>query len=161
MRGTASQANGEAGTSIDYQAATGRRIYSDKMSSALATSLPAISPLLEMGAYEALWAEKGASFKTIAERFRARRDSLPSDFVMTTIAEDFGNRALSILTKAGVTRFGVRITRIGCLPTARQRARRGEDQRAMPSGTTGDTQGRSLLPPGEIARPRPASKKFL
>jgi DNA processing protein len=57
------------------------------MSSALAASLPAISPLLEMGAYEALWADKMASFKTIADKSRARPDALPSDFVMPAIAD--------------------------------------------------------------------------
>jgi DNA processing protein len=67
------------------------------MLSALAASLPAISPLLEMGAYEALWADKTASFKTIADKFRARPDALPSELVMPAIAEDFGKRAVSIL----------------------------------------------------------------
>jgi DNA processing protein len=86
------------------------------MSSALAASLPAISPLLEMGAYEALWADKTASFKTIADKFRARPDASPSDFVMPAIAEDFGKRAVSILNEAGVTRFGVRINGAGEYP---------------------------------------------
>ena len=44
-------------------------VYSAKMTSAIAASLPAISPMLEMGAYEALWAEKNATFKTIADKF--------------------------------------------------------------------------------------------
>jgi len=86
------------------------------MSSALAASLPAVSPLLEMGAYEALWADKTASFKAIADKFRARPDALPSDFVMPAIAEDFGKRALSILNEAGITRFGVRINGAGEYP---------------------------------------------
>jgi DNA processing protein len=86
------------------------------MSSSVAASLPAISPLLEMGAYEALWADKTASFKTIADKFRARPDALPSDFVMPAIAGDFGKRAVSILNEAGVTRFGVRINGAGEYP---------------------------------------------
>lgn len=86
------------------------------MSSALAPSLPAVSPLLEMGAYEALWSDRTASFKTIADRFRARPNSLPSDFAMPTIAEDFGKRVLSILNKAGITRFGVRVNGAGEYP---------------------------------------------
>jgi DNA processing protein len=86
------------------------------MSSALAASLPAISPLLEMGAYEALWADKTASFKTIADKFSARPNALPSDFVMPSIAEDFGKRALAILNEAGVTRLGVRINGAGEYP---------------------------------------------
>lgn len=86
------------------------------MSTALAAPLPAISPLLEMGAYEALWADQSASFKTIANKFRARPNSLPSEFVIPTIAEDFGKRALSILNKAGVVGFGVRINGAGEYP---------------------------------------------
>jgi DNA processing protein len=86
------------------------------MSSVPATSLPAVSPLLEMGAYEALWANTTASFKTIADRFRARPNALPSDFVMPSIAEDFAKRVLSILNKAGVTRFGVRVNGAGEYP---------------------------------------------
>ena len=36
-----------------------------------APEVAAISPRHEMGAYEALWLEKGASFKTMAEKFAA------------------------------------------------------------------------------------------
>ena len=86
------------------------------MSSSVAASLPAVSPLLEMGAYEALWADKTASFKTIADNFRARPDALPSDFVMPATAEGFGKRAVSILNEAGITRFGVRINGAGEYP---------------------------------------------
>ena len=35
----------------------------------------AISPLLEMGAYEALWLRDKASFKTIADLFRVKYSS--------------------------------------------------------------------------------------
>src|SRR5262249_4040591 len=93
-----------------------RRIYSDEMATALAIPVPAISPLLEMGAYEALWADQAASFKTIANKFRARPNSLPSDFVMPAIAEDFGKRVLNILNQEGVTRFGVRVNGAGEYP---------------------------------------------
>ena len=40
-----------------------------------------ISPALEMGAYEALWARPGASFKTIADIFRSHPAVLPSGLV--------------------------------------------------------------------------------
>jgi len=86
------------------------------MATALATSLPSVSPLLELGAYEALWSEKTASFKAIADRFRAHPDALPSDFVMATIAEDFAKRAIALLNQAGVARFGVRINGAGEYP---------------------------------------------
>ena len=46
-----------------------------------------VSPLLELGAYEWLWAQPGATFKSIADRFRARPDALPSDFVPHALAE--------------------------------------------------------------------------
>ena len=92
------------------------------MSSSVAASLPAVSPLLEMGAYEALWADKTASFKTIADNFRARPGALPSDFVMPAKAEDFGKRAVSILNEAGITRFGVRINGAGEYPKKRRDA---------------------------------------
>src|SRR5260370_31361914 len=39
----------------------------------------------------------------------------------------------------------LRLSRTECLPTARQRARRGEDPRAMPPERAGDIQGRYLL----------------
>jgi hypothetical protein len=39
-----------------------------------------ISPLMELGAYEALWLEEGASVKKIADRFAADPHALPSDF---------------------------------------------------------------------------------
>jgi DNA processing protein len=86
------------------------------MATALAVAVPAISPLLEMGAYEALWADQAASFKTIANKFRARPNSLPSDLVMPAIAEDFGKRVLNILNQEGVTRFGVRVNGAGEYP---------------------------------------------
>jgi DNA processing protein len=79
------------------------------MATALAVPVPAISPLLEMGAYEALWADQVTSFKTIANKFRTRPNSLPSDFVMPAIAEDFGKRVLNILKQQGVTQFGIRV----------------------------------------------------
>ena len=40
-----------------------------------------ISPQREMGAYEALWDEDGASFKTIYEKLSRRPDTVPSDLV--------------------------------------------------------------------------------
>jgi DNA processing protein len=40
----------------------------------------AIMPARELGAYEALWAREGASFKSLAELFRSQPGSVPSDF---------------------------------------------------------------------------------
>lgn len=44
-------------------------------------ALSAISPRLEIGAYEALWLEPGATFKTLADRFAADPTALPSSLV--------------------------------------------------------------------------------
>jgi DNA processing protein len=41
----------------------------------------AVSPMRELGAYEALWAQEGAWFKSIAAGFREHEGAIPSDFV--------------------------------------------------------------------------------
>ena len=86
---------------------------------ALAFSLnyKAVSPWLEMGAYEALWDAGGASFGELAERFSAHPDSLPSDFIPDkSICENYASQALAILKRKGVTRFGVRLNGAGEYP---------------------------------------------
>ena len=75
-----------------------------------------ISPRLEMGAYEALWLEKGSSFKSIAERFASDPHALPSDFVSPAQAEACATEVLKSLKDAGVHRFGVRIHHAGDYP---------------------------------------------
>lgn len=75
-----------------------------------------ISPRLEMGAYEALWLENGASFKSIAERFAADPTAMPSDFVSVAEAERCADEVLSVLKKAGIHRFGIRIHHAGDYP---------------------------------------------
>lgn len=68
-----------------------------------------ISPATEMGAYEALWAEQGATFKRIAEKFKSSPSSLPSDFVEPDEIESYKKEALGLIHKAGVENFGIRI----------------------------------------------------
>lgn len=75
-----------------------------------------ISPLRELGAYEALWLEKGATFKSIADRFAADPTALPSDFVGPLIADQCARDVLRKLKEAGVDRFGVRINHAGDYP---------------------------------------------
>jgi DNA processing protein len=82
-----------------------------------------ISPLLEMGAYEALWSKKSATFKTIADLFRARPNAVPSSFVQPEIAEKFAQQALGILERAGVSQFGVRVYGAGEYPDKLRDAR--------------------------------------
>ncbi|GAB4536818.1 MAG: hypothetical protein Tsb0020_51530 [Haliangiales bacterium] len=67
-----------------------------------------ISPLRELGAYESLWAEKGATYKRIADRFRAQPDAYPSDLVEHSRADAMADWVLDHLHERGVQRFGIR-----------------------------------------------------
>jgi len=51
--------------------------------------LRAISPLRELGAYEALWDKPNVTFKTLSEKFAARPDAVPSDFVPPAKAREY------------------------------------------------------------------------
>jgi DNA processing protein len=82
-----------------------------------------ISPRRELGAYEALWLEQGANFKTIADRFAADPSALPSDFVSPTLAEGCADEVFATLKAAGVDQFGVRVHHAGDYPTRLRDAR--------------------------------------
>ncbi len=61
-----------------------------------------------MGAYEAMWSEKGASFKKIADKFKlAPAGTLPSDFIEDEKTEEYKVEALELLKKAGLRGFGI------------------------------------------------------
>lgn len=75
----------------------------------------AVSPLLELGAYEALWDEPKASFKSIAAKFAASPRSRPSDFVSASKAREYADVVFRELTEIG-QRFGVRIHGAGEYP---------------------------------------------
>jgi DNA processing protein len=75
----------------------------------------AVSPLLELGAYEALWDEPKASFRSIAAKFAAAPGSRPSDFVSASKAREYGDAVFRELTQTG-QRFGVRIHGAGEYP---------------------------------------------
>jgi DNA processing protein len=75
-----------------------------------------ISPLRELGAYEELWLQKGATFKTIADKFAMDPTAVPSDFVPPAIADARAREVVRKLSKAGVSRFGVRIHHAGNYP---------------------------------------------
>jgi DNA processing protein len=79
-------------------------------------ALAAISPRREMGAYEALWLEKGASFKSIAEKFAADPTALPSDFVSPSRADECAAEVMRVLKAEGIHRFGVRVNHAGDYP---------------------------------------------
>ena len=69
-----------------------------------------------MGAYEALWLRKGATFKSIADLFRDNEGAVPSDFVEETVAVEHAERVLPILREDGISDFGVRVHGAGEYP---------------------------------------------
>jgi DNA processing protein len=93
---------------------------------ALSDAGPAISPISprrELGAYEALWLEKGATFRSLAARFAADPNALPSDFVPPHLADLCATDVMMRLKAAGVHQFGVRIHHAGDYPTKLRAAR--------------------------------------
>jgi DNA processing protein len=78
----------------------------------------AISPWREMGAYEALWSDARAWFKSIADRFAAHQGSLPSDFfrMEQNIPGEYAERANALFEKGGVKRYGIRLHGAGEYP---------------------------------------------
>jgi DNA processing protein len=76
----------------------------------------AISPLRELGAYEALWDKPDTTFKTLSEKFAARPDALPSDFVPATKADEYAEFVRRRFHEADVTRYGVRVHGAGEYP---------------------------------------------
>jgi DNA processing protein len=75
----------------------------------------AVLPLLELGAYEALWDEPKASFRSIAAKFAASPGSRPSDFVSASKAREYADAVFRELTQTG-QRFGIRIHGAGEYP---------------------------------------------
>lgn len=86
-------------------------------------ALSPISPRRELGAYEALWLEKGATFKTLADRFANDPSALPSDFVPAQLADQCAAEVMKRLKQAGVHQFGVRIHHAGDYPPKLRDAR--------------------------------------
>lgn len=69
----------------------------------------AIDAALEIGAYETLWCEHNASFKSIAERLRSAPGARPSHLVPEPEARATGHRVLEKLRARTQQRFDVRI----------------------------------------------------
>ena len=76
----------------------------------------AISPLQELGAYEALWDEPKTTFKTLSEKFAARPGAVPSDFVPPQKAREYAEFVQEKFRSAEITRFGVRVHGAGDYP---------------------------------------------
>lgn len=76
----------------------------------LTTAQPinAVSPFIEMGAYEALWSREKTSFKTIANLVRGSRDVPLSAFVGEDETEEFAGRVYEILSRKRLD-FGVHV----------------------------------------------------
>ena len=72
-------------------------------------NLPSVSPLREMGAYEALWSKEGMSFRKISRMRRGSSEPALSDFVDEPIACEFADRTRDLIAKSGVGRFGIRV----------------------------------------------------
>lgn len=82
----------------------------------LGPSRSTISPRRELGAYEALFMQQGATFKTLADKFAADATALPSDFVSPAEADQAATSVIEKLHKSGVYQFGVRINKAGDYP---------------------------------------------
>lgn len=83
----------------------------------------AISPLLELGAYEVLWSREGVTVKRLADLFREHPHALPSDLVPHDEAREMALQVLTILGERGVSDFGVRVHRAGEYPQKLRDAR--------------------------------------
>lgn len=94
------------------------------MATAPLPTIRAVSPFIEMGAYEALWAKPETTFASLAAKFREQPDYLPSDFVPDYDAQYFSDIVRGMLRDAGISKFGVRVHRAGEYP---QRLRDAED----------------------------------
>jgi len=70
-----------------------------------------------------LWLEKGATFKTLADRFALDAEALPSDFVPAQLAEQCAAEVMAKLKKAGIHQFGLRIHHAGDYPAKLRDAR--------------------------------------
>lgn len=79
-------------------------------------ALEPISPWQEMGAYEALWMEQGATFKTIADKFGRIPGSRPSDFVSSQIALELAVVADKKIRSFTSANYGVRVYGAGEYP---------------------------------------------
>lgn len=70
---------------------------------------PPIEPSREMGAYEALWTNQGATFKTIAETFLNNRGRTPSELVDPDVIDQAVADVLKHFERAGIDDFGVTV----------------------------------------------------
>lgn len=67
----------------------------------------AVSPYREMGAYEILWSDPRATFKSLSKRFTQHPGNVPSDFVPREDAISCAALVRQRFAAASITRFGV------------------------------------------------------
>lgn len=77
--------------------------------SANSSPFDAVSPFVEMGAYEALWAKDKMSFKAIADLVRNSLSTPLSAFVDKVESAMFAERVFDRLRAAGLSDFGVHV----------------------------------------------------
>lgn len=82
-----------------------------------------ISPLRELGAYEALWARPAMSVKKLASLFRDHPNVLPSALVPYDETMEMARTVVAQLRARGVEQFGVRIHRASEYPARLRDAR--------------------------------------
>jgi DNA processing protein len=68
-----------------------------------------LSPHLELGAYEALWLQPGATFKTLSERIEAAPRGRPSDLVERILAQRCARQVHQRFEAAGLKDVGLRL----------------------------------------------------
>ena len=81
-----------------------------------AVTIRSVSPFKEMGAYEALWCEEGATFTRLANRFKEHPGYLPSDFIEEGEAYEYAQYVRDRFAQAEVPRFGIRVHGAGEYP---------------------------------------------
>ena len=69
----------------------------------------AVSPLVELGAYEWLWLNRVDSLSAYAELARPRPGLLPSELAAESAARDTAREAIDRLGKSGAGQFGLRV----------------------------------------------------
>ena len=79
-------------------------------------TLRAVSPFVEMGAYETMWCEPKTTFASLARQFETSPHGLPSDFVTEEEALECANYVKGRFEQADVRRFGVRVQGAGEYP---------------------------------------------
>lgn len=72
-------------------------------------SSPPISPTREMAAYEALWSNKAATFKTIADCFRSSPGAIPSELVTETEINTALSQVLEQFERTNIHDCGIRV----------------------------------------------------